>query len=1475
MTKSILKSALITLCVLISTYRFTFAQSEIFRLDITSVYSKVKNSNSLNQTISLPMPDGTKMEFVYQANDAISGDFQLQNPNILSFDIIGLKDPSYHGTLTVSDEKLYATILYRNRVIGIYPSTSNKNDEYKSYFDNQDPENPVTNISCKEISVPGDDKILNKRNNIKSEAQSMSNGTTLRTYRLVLVCTGEFYKANGNSNSLVNTLITAIVNGWNTILKNELSIKLNLVQSAYLYKDETIDPFIPDENGGNGRTTQAVDAIYTRFLTSGYDIGHVLHNTSLTTGWTSGGVAGRGVVCDEGTYFGTTGGPNKAAGWSGSDQNSGNGFIQLSVHEIGHQFDMTHTFNGTGESCTDNISDISSYEIGSGTTLMSYNGICQTDNNISASGVADNYYHVNSLERAINYVQNETCASTTPTGNHPPVVDAGSQYTIPKGTPFFLTGSATDQDRDAMTYCWEEYDEDGDGTPTQGFIGSTAANNNKAPLFRSYPPTTQLIRYFPNKSLILQGLNRNQTFEALPNTARTMNFRFTARDNNVNGGGVAWDNTAVTVSSAAGPFEISSLNNAQTLTATGSAKTQLKWSVANTTASPVNCTNVEIWFSIDGGENFDFYLKTTPNDGEDSIVIPNITTNFGRFMIKGANNIFFDINNANISINSTCNPNGTYFTPQNDVTVDYQNQNNPSLDLNLTPKYGAAITKFSGSITTSDTPSNLVYMNQNVNKCSTASNEVKYDLFPFYVSKAGSYTFDLGTGTIPVIVLYKTSYNESDLCNNFMVTNAIQATGATSVSINQSVTASLVAGEKYYFRISSFSSTFPTLPLNYTLNLKTKPSGAIMYDDVASPGADYFYTFMAINSSNNVIEVIDQGSDFRSLDQREGTFIISGISVAKIDSLDLMSLVGKHIDSLNSKINNFSICADQSSNSIKIILIKPNCYVGNISVTNLKCNDNGTTSIKTDDYITFDLFGHYKNDTDTFKIVDLIFGIANQAKGYFGKTNSFTLTKGSAGGGTKDYKMVFNNGSCDSKFTVEDPGNCSTCINADARINEFHYDNFGGDQNEFVEIYIKNPQPQQLNKYFIELYNGSNGEKYDEISLDKTEAKSDEYGSYYVWDSITLQNGSPDGIALIGECGNTMQFVSYEGSFTAVDGKAKGQISTDILLGENSETPKGSSIQFIDSTWVASIAYNTLGKLNDRGACNILDAKLTKQLCNDNGTNNDPKDDFYTFIIKPFGNNLQGQYSISSSGNVISPTAGNFVDSVQFSLQTGSVFKQDIALNIKSLQDTSCDFTFTLANLGTCSPVCVILTESLTEVKCNNNNTSSVTNDDFITFKLLVAGNSESGNYKVSVDKGNITPTEAALGVEKMFTLQSGSAGKGDIHLTVKCTGGGSNCEMMDTINDPGTCSPDATFDPEIANKIYLTPNPVKDILQISANGLKLGQIEIVDPIGRMILKSQFEKEINLSKLNSNLYFIKFYGKNGELIATKRLVKIE
>ena len=161
-----------------------------------------------------------------------------------------------------------------------------------------------------------------------------------------------------------------------------------------------------------------------------------------------------------------------------------------------------HTFNGQTSNCSGgNRSAGSAYEPGSGITVMAYAGICGNQN-LAAHSI--DTFHVKSIEAIVAFSQTgngNNCAVATASGNTPPAVTGPGNFTIPKGTPFFLTGSATDVNGDAITYDWEEYDL---GASTTA-VPNTDADGQARPIFRPYLPTVGGARTFPSLQYILNN----------------------------------------------------------------------------------------------------------------------------------------------------------------------------------------------------------------------------------------------------------------------------------------------------------------------------------------------------------------------------------------------------------------------------------------------------------------------------------------------------------------------------------------------------------------------------------------------------------------------------------------------------------------------------------------------------------------------------------------------------------------------------------------------------------------------------------------------------------------------------------------------------------------------------------------------------------------------------------------------------------
>ena len=140
------------------------------------------------------------------------------------------------------------------------------------------------------------------------------------------------------------------------------------------------------------------------------------------------------------------------------------------------------------------------------------------------------------------------------------------------------------------------------------------------------------------------------TVERLPFGTRELNMRLQVRTNELEGGSVNFKNVQFLVDGDSGPFRVTSQSES---TSWNSQSTQtITWDVANTDQSPINCTNIDIFLSTDAGRNFNTLIaENISNNGSHDITVPIMASmDSCRIMVKASDNIFFDINNAYISI---------------------------------------------------------------------------------------------------------------------------------------------------------------------------------------------------------------------------------------------------------------------------------------------------------------------------------------------------------------------------------------------------------------------------------------------------------------------------------------------------------------------------------------------------------------------------------------------------------------------------------------------------------------------------------------------------------------------------------------------------------------------------------------------------------------------------------------------------------
>ncbi|MGL4632715.1 MAG: M12 family metallo-peptidase [Leadbetterella sp.] len=844
-------------------------------------------------SIMLPLPDGTSKSFVVIESPLMEPELAKQYSEIKTYRVYG-KDAD--GLITVAPSGVYGLIFDATGNVVIAPKNILHNEHEVLY------QNDL--LGNEECTVGGEHTGSSRKNNRDAAVQTYSNGFTLRTYRMAIVTTGEFYVNNNGTttdSSTVQAAIVSLVNSLKAVYEKEASVSFNLVATKF-YKNAATDPF----DGSNALKAAEVfggliTSDPTNFALTNYDIGHVLHGAS------GGGVAYLNTPCRNGNLSSSYTSPQKAGAWSGSTTTSFTTFI----HEVGHQFSAGHTFNSISSSCNGNIMTGSAYEPGSGSTYMSYAGNCSPDN--TSGGNSRSYFNTNSLESIINFsVNSATCSVNTSTGNSPPVINANPNaktLIIPKNTPFLLEGSGIDANGHTILYNWEQANL---GT-TRG-AADDARNSTDSPIFRSVSPTTTgNVRSFPNIAAIRNG-NLPNNDEALPQVARTITMKLTGRDNNASGGGMHNPSIDITVTDSE-PFKVSSFNNPTTWVYDGTSSVLLTWDVSQTNQTPINCINVKVTFSTDNGNTFPITLLTsTPNDGSQLIQIPNNITTTGRIKIEGIGNIFFDINDRPITITNACVKETVSTISPNRAVAETVGSSALNLT-NSSPLFGLANT-ITESLGTNDPTTTAVAKNPTTSVCiPLPAITSQYDRYAIRVSVAGAYTFTFTGGTLSsnnrIMNLYQNNYDVLNLCTNWLASNITSSNG-TSYTLANPMAISLVPNVTYILVVSGNNNSTGT----YTLGITNTIGGEVRY---AEPQKTAF-KYLTVNNSNNAIVDFSDSTNYRSYPV--GSYKVYVFSYTQ--NLVLSSYVNTDFTVFQNNIVNNTICGVISSN-FRQIDINPDC----------------------------------------------------------------------------------------------------------------------------------------------------------------------------------------------------------------------------------------------------------------------------------------------------------------------------------------------------------------------------------------------------------------------------------------------------------------------------------------------------------------------------------------------------------------------
>jgi hypothetical protein len=625
--------------------------------------------------LTLPLPDGGTSEVGVVLTQMMEPALAAMFPTIKTYAFESLSGPHVGGHLAIGPGRARLVAQTMDGLLLLEPVQTEGGVVYVSYLDRDrtDGLNDLTEPADRDHhdhDPPPPPGVVRDAARLARTLDEVESGDQLRIYRLAASTTGEFYQARdaGAGDLDVVFSIVADLIGANAVFEPEVAVRLTLaaVTSKLLYDDPATDPFdngaqcstsagacMADSDCPMGETCDTntsacalrdanrdnLKAVIDPNEPDSYDLGFLF---AARAGGGANGCAWF-VVCllnDDTEHKG------RGAGLMGGfGTNSASGLL---AHEGGHQLGARHTFSGQAGACTLNEflagDSESGYEPGSGTTRMSYRGLCaddpndpmpQDDNVDTALVDPGSYYHSRSFDEIVDNVfsgDGATCGSLANTGNMPPTVDAGPDYTIPRQTPFTLDGTGSD-DED-LIFNWEQFDRAEDRRPID------SANLTDGPIIRSVPPTADSSRTVPNLTDLLSGTQRKG--EILSAVDRDLNFRLIARDNRMGGGGVAYDSMVVHV--AGSPFFITAPNSG--LLQAG-CPLPVTWEVGGGDVAD----NVSVLYSTDGGMTFAATLAaSTPNDGAFDTTVPCDLGDGMRVKVAAVDNIFFDVSDEDLFV---------------------------------------------------------------------------------------------------------------------------------------------------------------------------------------------------------------------------------------------------------------------------------------------------------------------------------------------------------------------------------------------------------------------------------------------------------------------------------------------------------------------------------------------------------------------------------------------------------------------------------------------------------------------------------------------------------------------------------------------------------------------------------------------------------------------------------------------------------
>ena len=405
-----------------------------FALDRSALANALEHEPAV---IQVPAPGGRLQRFAVSESPVLERRIARQNPQIRTYAGNGVDDPSASIRLDLTPLGFHASVFSERGAWYVDPYSFPERGIYATYFKRDLPASARPEFAEGELAGAGSDLLEDM-----PKAERRGGAVVQRTYRTAIANDPAYADFFGGGDANVLAAKTTMVNRLNQVYNDDLAVKLVLINETNALNFETEAEY-SDANGPCGAAP-----CYTPFEScsgqllfdngialgqivgaSDYDVGHIV------LGVDGGGIAGLGVV----------GANRKGEGCTGTPEPVNDPFvIDYVAHELGHQFGSDHTFNGEDGACGGNRAQSTSVEPGSGSTIMSYAGICSEDD---LQPLVDAFFSQRSIEVITDYISGSEpdddevqMASLTGFGgtdsfrigyggNNSAVITSGSNYT--------------------------------------------------------------------------------------------------------------------------------------------------------------------------------------------------------------------------------------------------------------------------------------------------------------------------------------------------------------------------------------------------------------------------------------------------------------------------------------------------------------------------------------------------------------------------------------------------------------------------------------------------------------------------------------------------------------------------------------------------------------------------------------------------------------------------------------------------------------------------------------------------------------------------------------------------------------------------------------------------------------------------------------------------------------------------------------